>query len=270
MKRKASFLVAFVFICSLFLTACGTNKDTQKEDQQGTDEQQPGAEVHVFAAASLTDSLDEIIALYQADSNNKIVPVYEASGTLKKQIEEGADCDIFISANQKHMDALAEAGEVNTDTRKDLLGNALTLIASADKAEKITDVQSLLHDEVEQIAIGEPTDVPAGQYAQEMFENLDIWEQIQPKLVYAKNVRSVLNYVDGGDADAGLVYHTDALLLEKGKIIGDAPADSYTAVHYPSAIMKAAPQPEAAADFYAFLASDQAKEIFEKYGFTVL
>lgn len=270
MRRKVSVMLVIALICSLCLAACGGNTDAPKEEQQGADAQQPGAEVHVFAAASLTDSLDEIIALYQADSNNTVVPVYEASGTLKKQIEEGADCDIFISANQKHMDALEEADTIDKDTRKDLLGNALTLIASADKAEQITDVQSLLHDEVTQIAIGEPTDVPAGQYAQEMFENLGIWDQIQTKLVYAKNVRSVLTYVDGGDADAGLVYHTDALLLETGKIIGDAPADSYTAVNYPSAIMTAAPQPEAAADFYAFLASDQAKEIFEKYGFTVL
>ena len=103
-----------------------------------------------------------------------------------------------------------------------------------------------------------------------MFENLGMWEEIQPKLVFAKNVRAVLSYVDSGDADAGLVYHTDALLLEHGKIIGDAPADSYTAVYYPAAIMTAAPQPEAAANFYAFLTTDEAKAIFEKYGFTAL
>lgn len=265
MKRKVGFLFTIGLLCGLLLTACSGGSDNSQQQAE-----QLGAEVHVFAAASLTDCLDELIALYQADSNNTVVAVYEASGTLKKQIEEGADCDIFISANQSNMDALEEGGAVNTETRKDLLGNDLTLIASAEKAEQIADVQSLLGDEVELIAIGEPSDVPAGEYAQEMFENLGMWEAIHPKLVYAKNVRSVLQYVDGGDADVGFVYRTDAMLLENGKIIGNAPEGSYTAVHYPAAIMTEAPQPEAAADFFAFLGSDQAKEIFEKYGFTVL
>ena len=99
---------------------------------------------------------------------------------------------------------------------------------------------------------------------------MGIKEEIQTKLVYAKNVRAVLEYVDGGDADAGFVYRTDAMLMENGVIIGDAPAEYYTAVNYPAAIMNNAPQPEAAADFFAFLESDAAKAVFEKYGFTVL
>ena len=260
MKKK---LVIFLVLCLLMtvMAGCGT---VQQEETQA------GVEIYVFAAASLTDCMNEIIELYQAESSNTVTGVYEASGTLKKQIEEGADCDIFISANQSQMDALEETGSVNSETRKDLLGNALTLIASEEKADTVMDVQSLLSDDVQVIAIGEPTDVPAGQYAKELFENMGIWEQVQPKLVYAKNVRAVLEYVDGGDADAGFVYHTDAMLLENGMIKGDAPADYYTAVNYPSAIMANAPQPEAAADFYAFLQTDAAKAVFEKYGFTVL
>lgn len=229
-----------------------------------------GAEVQVFAAASLTNCLDEIIASYQAQSNHHIVAVYEASGTLREQIEAGADCDIFLSANQKHMDILEEEGVIDPASRKNLLGNDLTLIASADKENIVTDVQSLLQDEIAYVVIGEPSEVPAGEYAQEMLEHLGIWEDIQDKLVFAKNVRSVLTYVDGGDADCGLVYHTDALELKNGVIIGNAPEGSYTAVNYPSAILKEAPQMEAAADFYAYLSSDTAKAIFEQYGFTVL
>ena len=262
MKKKLATLLVLCLMVSL-VAGCGGQ-------QQAVEEEQPGVDVYVFAAASLTDCMNEIITLYQEDSNNTIIPVYEGSGTLKKQIAEGADCDIFISANQTHMNALEEDGAVNTESRKDLLGNALTLIASSEKADVVTDVEALLSDDVELVAIGEPTDVPAGQYAQEMFENMGIWDQIQPKLVYAKNVRAVLEYVDGGDADAGFVYHTDAMLLEDGVIIGDAPAEYYTAVNYPAAIMTNAPQPEAAADFYAFLQGEGAKAIFEKYGFTVL
>lgn len=264
MKKKVSVVLLVAFVCCLALTGCG---GTQPQTET---EQETGVEVQVFAAASLTDCLDEIITLYQEESADTIIPVYEASGTLKKQIEEGADCDIFISANQKHMDGLEEAGAIDSATRKDLLGNSLTLIASEEKAEQVTSIADLQNDTIELVAIGEPSEVPAGQYAQEAFENLGMWDTIQPKLVYAKNVRAVLNYVDSGDADAGLVYHTDALLLEHGKIIGDAPADSYTAVYYPAAVMQAAPQPEAAAAFYEFLQTEQAKEIFEKYGFTAL
>lgn len=268
MKHWNKTLALLLVFCLAVTLVAGCGGQQKQPEQQA--EQQPGAEIYVFAAASLTDCMNEIIALYQEESNNTVVGVYEASGTLKKQIEEGADCDIFISANAKNMNALEEVGAANTETRKDLLGNSLTLIASAEKVDVVTDVQALLSDDVQVIAIGEPTDVPAGQYAQEMFENMGIWEEIQPKLVYAKNVRAVLEYVDGGDADAGFVYHTDAMLLEHGVIIGDAPAEYYTAVNYPSAIMANAPQPEAAADFYAFLTTDGAKAIFEKYGFTVL
>ena len=259
MKKKLIVLLLLSLVLSL-TAGCG---------EQQVEEQASG-EIYVFAASSLTDCLNEIIALYQNESGNTVIPVYEGSGTLKKQIAEGADCDIFISANQKHMDELEQAGEVNTETRRDLLSNSLTLIASAEKAETVTDVQSLLDDDISLVAVGEPNDVPAGQYAEELFRNMGIKEEIQTKLVYAKNVRAVLEYVDGGDADAGFVYRTDAMLMENGVIIGDAPAEYYTAVNYPAAIMSDAPQPEAAADFFAFLESDAAKAVFEKYGFTVL
>lgn len=250
-----------LLLCILLLAASGCS--TKEENSSKT-------EIYVFAASSMTDCLNEVIDLYEKESDNHVIPVYEGSGTLKKQISEGADCDIFISANQTYMDELQEEGAVQEDTRKDLLGNSLTLIASAEKAETITDVQSLLNDDIAIVAIGEPNDVPAGQYAKEMFENLGIWNDIQSKLVYAKNVRAVLEYVDGGDADAGFVYRTDAVLLEKGVIIGDVPEEYYTTVHYPAAIMTNASQPKAAADFYDFLKNDKVKAVFEKYGFTVL
>lgn len=259
MKKKLAVLLVLC-LAMVLVAGCGGQQN----------EEQAPAEIYVFAASSLTDCLNEIITLYENEYDYQVVPVYEGSGTLKKQIAEGADCDIFISANQKHMDELEQEGAVNTETRKDLLSNSLTLIASAEKAEVITDVQSLLDDDISLVAIGEPNDVPAGQYAEELFANMGIKDDIQPKLVYAKNVRAVLEYVDGGDADAGFVYRTDALLMENGVIIGDAPAAYYTAVNYPAAIMTNAPQPKAAADFYAFLESDAAKAVFEKYGFTVL
>lgn len=267
MKKTIRFLLMGMLAIGLLMTGCSSNGEEAPSEQP---EQTAGAEVHVFAAASLTDCLNEIITNYEEESTNRIIPVYEASGTLRQQIEAGADCDLFISANQKHMDTLEEAGAIVVDSRRDLLGNALTLIVSAEKADLITGVEGLAGDAIAVIAIGEPTEVPAGQYAQELLENLGLWEEVQDKLVFGKNVRSVLTYVDGGDADCGFVYHTDALELESGKIVCDAPEDQYTAVYYPSAILTEAPQPEAAADFYGYLATDSAKAVFEQYGFTTL
>ena len=179
MKKK---LAVFLILClaMVLVAGCGGQQN----------EEQAPAEIYVFAASSLTDCLNEIITLYENEYDYQVVPVYEGSGTLKKQIAEGADCDIFISANQKHMDELEQEGAVNTETRRDLLSNSLTLIASAEKAEVITDVQSLLDDDISLVAIGEPNDVPAGQYAEELFANMGIKDDIQPKLVYAKNVRA--------------------------------------------------------------------------------
>ncbi len=232
-------------------------------------------EVNVLAAASLTDSLNKIIENYsKSNPDVKIIPVYESSGTLRKQIEEGADADIFLSANEKHMNTLADENLIDKDSRIDLLGNDLTLIASKETAEKlasITDFKSILTDEsVKTIAIGEPTDVPAGQYAKESLDNLKIWDTVSSKLVYGKNVKAVLTYVDSGNADLGFVYKTDAMLLKSGKILMNVPADSYTAVNYPAALLKNAKQPESAKKFFEYLGSDDAKAVFEKYGFTFL
>ena len=263
MKRISLVLIALlVFLVGM--TGCGSSTKTEP------------VEVTVFAAASMTNCLDEIITAYASESEDTIIPVYEASGTLREQIEAGADCDIFISANQKHMNTLADENMIDKESRVDLLGNSLTLIASSDVAENISalaaqDFKSVFtSDSIKVLAIGEPSEVPAGQYAQEMFENLGIWEAVQPKVVFAKNVEAVLTYVDGGDAEVGVVYHTDALQLASGSIIADCPADSYTAVSYPAAIMTASPQPDASANFFEYLKSDAAKTVFEKYGFTVL
>ena len=174
------------------------------------------------AAASLTDALDEIIEEYEKDADCTITPSYAGSGDLVQQIEGGAPCDIFISASKANMDQLEEGDYIDTDTRKDLLLNTLTLISTIEKKDSIT-MDSLTTDAVETIAIGEPNTVPAGKYASQVFENMGITDQISGKLVEAKDVRAVLNYVEEGNADCGFVYRTDAEMIdkEKGAIIGD-------------------------------------------------
>ena len=260
--RKIIAIAATVVLAMsmMLLSGCGSE----------TEETAEAPEVTVLAAASLTDSLDEIIAEYEKDSECKIVPSYAGSGDLVQQIEGGAPCDIFVSASKSNMDQLEEEGLINSDTRKDLLANTLTLVATAEKKDVVT-MDTLTSADVESIAIGEIETVPAGKYASQVFENMSITDAVSDKIVYAKDVKAVLNYVETGDADCGFVYRTDALLLDEEKvaIIGDVDESLHDPIVYPAAIMADAPQADYAADFYEFMQSDFAKGVFEKYGFTV-
>ncbi|MDD6647704.1 MAG: molybdate ABC transporter substrate-binding protein [Firmicutes bacterium] len=259
MKKIISIALSVVLAMSvLVLASCGSEETADKP------------EVTVLAAASLTDSLDEIITEYEKDADCTITPSYAGSGDLVQQIEGGAPCDIFISASKANMDQLEDGGYIDTETRQDMLTNTLTLIATAEKKDAVS-MDSLTSDEVGTIAVGEPETVPAGKYASQVFDNMKIADQLTDKIVYAKDVRAVLNYVETGDADCGFVYKTDALLLdeENGVIIEDVDSSLHDPIVYPAAIMKEAPQAESAADFYEFLQTDFAKEVFEKYGFNV-
>lgn len=256
-KRIIAIAAVLVMVLSMaVMTGCGA-------------EEEP-TEVTVLAAASLTDALDEIIAEYEKDADATITASYAGSGDLVQQIEGGAPCDIFISASKSNMDQLEEGGYVNTDTRKNLLINTLTLIAAAEAADTVT-MDTLTSDTVGTIAIGEPETVPAGKYASQVFENMGITAGVEGKVVYAKDVRAVLSYVESGDADCGFVYRTDALLLdeEAGTIIGDVDTALHDAIVYPAAILADAPAADAAAGFFEFVQSDFAKDVFTKYGFTV-
>lgn len=262
MKKVLSIALALILAMSaLVMTSCGSNDDSATAPEK--------AEVTVLAAASLTDALDEIIAEYQKDSNYTITPSYAGSGDLVQQIQGGAPCDIFISASKKNMDELEDGKLIDTATRQDLLANKLTLVAATEKKDAVT-MDTLTSADVESIAIDEVETVPAGKYATQVFDNMKITDQISSKLVYAKDVRAVLNYVATGDADCGFVYRTDAE-LEKDNlaIIGDVDESLHDPIVYPSAIMAEAPEADGAADFYKFLTTDFAKKTFEKYGFTV-
>ena len=259
MKKIISIALSVVLAMSvLVLSGCGSEETAEKP------------EVTVLAAASLTDSLDEIITEYEKDADCTITPSYAGSGDLVQQIEGGAPCDIFISASKANMDQLEDGGYIDTETRQDMLTNTLTLIATAEKKAAVS-MDSLTSDEVGTIAVGEPETVPAGKYASQVFDNMKIADQLTDKIVYAKDVRAVLNYVETGDADCGFVYKTDALLLDEknGVIVEDVDSSLHDPIVYPAAIMKEAPQAESAADFYEFLQTDFAKEVFEKYGFNV-
>lgn len=260
MKKFSLLIVAMILMAGIF-TGCGEDKNDKTADKENT-------EVTVLAAASLTDALDEIIAEYNKECDDKITTSYAGSGDLVQQIEGGAPCDLFISASKKNMDQLEEKDLIDKNSRKDLLGNSLTLVASKEKAKDVT-MDALTTDKVEKIAIGEPETVPAGNYATQVFDSMKITKKIDDKIVKAKDVKAVLNYVETGDADCGFVYKTDALLLKSGKEVETIDSKHHDPIVYPSAIMKDAPQSEAAKKFYEFLETDYAKKVFKNYGFTV-
>jgi len=223
----------------------------------------------VSAAASLKDVMEELKGVYvQKHPGVSITYNFAASGPLQKQIEEGAPVDLFISAGQPQMDALAQKGLLADSSRKDLLGNELVLVAKKDS--KISGFEDLAGSGVSKICIGTPESVPAGKYARDVLTSMGLWDKLQPnKLVMANDVRQVLTYVESGNVDAGLVYRTDAMIGKDIKVVTAAPANAYKSVVYPMAVIKSTKLLKETEDFAAFLSGDEAGRVFQKYGFTL-
>ncbi len=225
-------------------------------------------ELTIAAAASLTDVTTEIIEAYKIVAPNvKLTFTYGASGALQTQIEEGAPVDIFMSAAQKQMDALADQSLLLDGSRANLLENKVVLIVPKDSALGLTTFEDLAKDSVKTVAIGDPTSVPAGQYAEEVLTSLSIKDQVETKANLGTDVRQVLTWVESGEVDAGLVYATDAATTDKVTVVCEAPADSVKKIIYPVAILKASKSAEAAQAFIDYLKTAEVAALFEKYGF---
>lgn len=224
--------------------------------------------LHISVAASLTDATNELIAQFKADGHSvEVLPNYGPSGTLAKQINEGAQAHLFISANQKWMDFLRDAKDIDPATERVLLHNTLVFTGKANPAiTKIEDITQL-----EQIAIGSPKSVPAGEYARQALEKVGIYQQLadEKKLVLSKDVRQALTYADRGEVEGAFVYKTDALLAKNAVILFETPQELYQPVVYPIALTKAGAANAEAKAFYAMLLGDKGKAVLEKYGFSV-
>jgi molybdate transport system substrate-binding protein len=230
-----------------------------------------GKAVTVFAAASMKNALDDVNTAYTKATGTKVVTSYAASSALAKQIDEGAPADVFVSADPKWMDYLIGKKAINAGTRVNLLGNKLVLIAPKDsKTGEVTlgrgfDLAKLAGDS--RIATGEVSSVPAGRYAKAAMERLGMWAAAQPKLAMADNVRAALLLVSRGEAALGIVYATDARVDPGVRIVGTFPDDSHPPVIYPVAATTTA-KPDAIG-YLQFLRRKDARDVFEKYGFTV-
>jgi molybdate transport system substrate-binding protein len=228
---------------------------------------EPKDELTVSAAISLKDVLNEAAQLYRSEKPDTVIHFnLGPSGTLQHQIEEGAPVDIFVSASEDQMNSLEFKGLLLPGTRKDLVRNTVVLIVPKGK-DGISSFQDLARPEVKHIAIGEPQTVPAGKYAQEVLTHFQLYQQLKPKFVLAKDVRQVLTYVITGNVDAGIVYATDAKGSPEVSAVATAPEDSHSLVIYPAAVLKNSKEPSGAKRFLDFLAGEKAQGVFEKYGF---
>lgn len=228
----------------------------------------PAAQVMVFAAASLTDSLKEIAADYQKSSGDEIVFNFAASGVLARQIEAGAPADIFLSADESQMDNVATNGLIVPETRQVLLGNSLVIVTPQDNTT-IHAPSDLTNAVVHRLALGETKTVPAGTYAQSYLAKAGLWSAVEPKVVACENVRAVLAVVESGNAEAGIVYKTDAAISKHVRVAYEMNAAGAPKIVYPLALLKSAPQPDAAKKFIAYLTSENAAKVFQQFGFTV-
>lgn len=231
-----------------------------------------GKDVTAFAAASLKNALDELNAAWAKETGRKAVVSYAGSSALAKQIEQGAPADLFISADLDWMDYLAERKLIKPDTRRNLLGNRIVLVAPKDAPVSVelapgVDLAAVLKDG--KLAMANTQAVPAGKYGKAALEKLGAWAGVADKVAQAENVRAALLLVARGEAPLGIVYQTDAAAEPAVKIVGVFPETTHPPIIYPIAQTAASARADAAA-FLAFLTSAAARPAFEKQGFTVL
>jgi molybdate transport system substrate-binding protein len=225
-------------------------------------------EITVSAAASLKGAFREISERHEEGTGTKVIFNFGASGALQKQIESGAPVDLFASAGRPQMDALAKQGLIIAETQRNFARNTLVLAAPADRTPVITSFADLGSIKIMRLAVGNPKTVPAGQYAEQSLTRLGLWQQLQPRLILAEDVRQVLDYVARGEVDAGIVYASDVRASgDRVRTVASAPEDSHDPILYPLAVVQASSHQEAARAFIDTVMSDDGKRILEKYGF---
>jgi molybdate transport system substrate-binding protein len=222
----------------------------------------------VGAAISLKEAFTEIGAAYKRQTGTEVTFSFGASGVLEKQIEEGAPIDVFASAAEKEMNDLKEKKLIVESTRADFVRNTLVLVVPADSKLELHSFPDLLKPGVTKVAIGNPKTVPAGQYAQELLRNTQMWPRLESRLILGENVRQVLDYVARGEVDAGIVYATDAQIAHgKAVIAARAPDNDYGPILFPLAVIEKSPHEQAARKFVDLVLSPEGAQILKKHGF---
>ena len=256
--KKYYRLFATMLVLVGLLAACGN-----QEKEAATNEP---VELTISAAASLQDALEELKTTYEQQHDTiKILYNFGGSGALQQQILQGAPADLFFSAAKDKFDALVEKEMIDQKLGTDLLANDLVLIVPKSNEKQIQSFEDL--QQAGKIALGTPETVPAGQYGVDTLKNMQLWDSLESKVVYTKDVRQVLTYTETENVDAGMVYKTDALVSDKVNVVATADDAMHAPIIYPVGVLKASKHGQEAEDFYHFLQSDEAMDVFEKYGF---
>ena len=258
-KLKSSLLLLV-----LILAGCQVNSDRINSNDK--------TEIIIGAAASLQDVISQIKPLYEQQyPQQTLTATFASSGTLQRQINQGAPIDVFISADRTKIDKLDQQGLLIDSSIQNLVSNQIALVTTTDNPLELSGFKDLLKDKVKTLALGEPNTVPGGKYAQEVLEHYEIANQVKPKAVYAKDIRQVLNYVTTQNADVGMIYLTDARSRQQDlQIIAIAPLATHSSIDYAIAITQASRSPQVAENFVDFLFKEPAQTIFKQSGFLVL
>ncbi|MHA6165951.1 molybdate ABC transporter substrate-binding protein [Bacillus mojavensis] len=258
MFKKYSILTTALTVF-LLAAGCSSSQSSSGNEKEVT--------LTVSAAASAQDALEEIQNNYEKTHHNiTIQDNFGSSGALQKQISQGAGADLFFSAAEDKFQKLVDDGDIAKKDSTDVVGNEIVLVVPKDGDSPVKSFDNLTDSE--KIALGTPESVPAGAYGKESLTKLSLWNKIKDKIVYGKDVRQVLSYVETGNVDAGVVYKTDALISKKVKIVDEAKADTHSPIVYPLGIVKDTKHHREAKEFYDYLQTDEAMKVFEKYGFT--
>lgn len=224
----------------------------------------------VFAAASLTDVLEEIGSRYRAKTQRVVGFSFAASSILARQIEAGASADVFVSADEHWMDYLESRGQIQSGSRRNVVGNQLVLVAAADSDIELHIAPGFALAKAlgrGRLATGDPDIVPAGRYARAALISLGVWRDVERRLVGAESVRTALAFVARGEAPLGIVYETDALVEKRVRVVAMFPPESYPTIVYPAAVVKGANP--GASQFVTYLLSEDAQAVFREYGFRI-
>ena len=288
MKKRTKALAALMALAMTMtagLTGCGSTNTNTNADTGSASDSGKKTELVVFAAASMTETLNQIKTDYEAQHKDVTLTYnFDSSGTLKTQIQEGATCDVFISAAQKQMDQLDASKDetanpekldfINSDSRMDLLENKVVLVVPDNNPKNIQsfdDLKNKLESGDVLMAMGN-SDVPVGQYTQKILQYFGLDEKALAdagEITYGSNVKEVTTQVSEGSADCGIVYYTDAYSAGL-KVVGEATEEMCGKTIYPAAVMKNSEHPEQAQEFLAYLSSDAAAKVFEKVGFVAV
>lgn len=271
---RAKWLGLFFTMLALVAAISGCAGNASEKPQVTTinlEDQKAPTELNVSAAASLKDVLQKLAVDFEIENHAKLVFNFASSGDLQTQIEQGAPVDVFISAGKKQMDALTKDKLIDAGTRSNLLGNELVLVVPQTSKETIPTITDLVKDkDIEHVAIGIPETVPAGKYAKETLQKTGAWGDVKPKLVMAKDVRQVIEYVETGNAGAGFVYKSDVRTSAKVTIALIIPDSYHSPIVYPIAVVKDARQRELAAKFIEYLKGAKAFGVFKEFDFKPL